>query len=427
MGLLYTATGGWTMSLLFLLAYVRLQATPRWAWLMPIVALLLWTKMTNPIALVVAAVAWQVAGGRLARAAQHGLVLGIGGVLLFGASWLGLASALGMPADMPFAVNLVQWRDSADVARRAFTGFGAFTEGLQPTVLWVGPWLVALGLLAAATRGAQLVTEWQPRPVDLVLGVAAIFVIGYVNKSAGWFPKYQVALVPLLAVAAAPLLASALRGRLPAALALLSAIASASITVGFVRDSWALERMWVLAPEAAALFAAVLVLAAGVGLLAGTRLDASREILRHGRPSAGLGKHLAILAALFGLALGWSVAVGALQSRAPYQTTYWYGTTGVREAVAWIDEHVAPGEVYVASKELAFAAKPQRYLDQETLLSFLEGGRGFDGTWDGQRVRAIVAWTREPYQADLLARNLPERGFHLTRRFGDYAVYESAP
>src|SRR5207237_720228 len=83
----------------------------------------------------------------------------------------------------------VQWQDSADVARRAYISPGAFIEGLQPTVLWLGPGLVALGLAGVAVRAAQIVTRWRFGSADLLVGVLVAFVLGYGNKEAGWFPK----------------------------------------------------------------------------------------------------------------------------------------------------------------------------------------------------------------------------------------------
>ena len=84
-------------------------------------------------------------------------------------------------------------------------------------MIWLGPGLVALGLIGIALRSAELVCRWRIRKSDLLIGVAAILVLGYVNKSAGWFPKYQVALAPLLACLAAPTVAQLweLRPRYP--------------------------------------------------------------------------------------------------------------------------------------------------------------------------------------------------------------------
>jgi hypothetical protein len=394
--------------LLFLVLYLRLETTPRlWLWLAPLFGALLWAKMTNPLPLVSVILVWQVLRGRFVRAGVHATVIGIGGAILFGLSWVGIGRALGLPLDMPFSVNLVQWQDSADVARRAYTSPGAFIEGLQPTVLWLGPGLVTLGLMAVAVRGAQLAGCWQIRRADLLIGVIGVLVLGYVNKGAGWFPKYQVALAPLLACLAAPLMAHAAckRPALWAACGLVCLGVTGLVSLRLVRDDWALQRTWQIDPMAGAWLLGVVMLAT----LAGMPWRAAATTA---------------WAALLGLAVGWAVALDAVQVRAVYQTDYWYGTTGTIEAAAWVDAHLAPEVTYLAAKEVAIRTRDLRYVDQENLAYFLSVGRPFDGTWAGEALHALVLWEREPYLADLFRRGLAESRFRETARFGDYVVYE---
>ncbi len=396
------------LSLAFLLLYLRLESTPRWVVLVPLFAVLLWAKMTNPLALIGAVAAWQVLRGRFARALEHALGIGLGGVALFLATWAVVARVLGLPFEMPFQVNLAQWRDSADVAHRAYTGVDAFLAGLAPSALWIGPGLVLLGLLAAAVRASDLARGWHVEPSDLLLGLAAALVLGYVNKSAGWFPKYQVALVPLLAAVATRQLVRAGPTRRSVVVAALSGGGAFAVVAMLVRDDWALSRAWSLEPAPLVLLAAVVALAAGVG--AGPRQARA-----------------ALPLALVGVTLGWSLAVDAVQVAAPYSTTYWYGTRGTREAAAWVDAHLGPDDTYVASKEVAFASSAQRYVDQDTLVFFLDNGRDLAREWQGQPVRAIVALVRDRVVEDLLARELPSRGYRFGERIGDYAVYSPEP
>jgi 4-amino-4-deoxy-L-arabinose transferase-like glycosyltransferase len=400
------------LTLLFALVYLRLEASRRaWLWLAPLFALLLWSKMTNPVALVGVAVVWQLLHGprRFARAGLHLIGIGLGGAAVFGVSWLVIGRWLSFPLDMPFGVNQVQWQDSADVARRAYTSPGAFIEGLQPSVLWLGPGLVALGLIGVAVRGGQLVRCWRLRHADLLIGVLAAFVLGYVNKSAGWFPKYQVALAPFLACLAAPVIARAWyeRPRLASGVSLVVLIAAAVISVDTVRDDWALQRTWAIDPTPGAWLLALAVVGTLVGLP--WRATASTAC-----------------AALVGLALGWSLGTDVYQQNASYTTDYWYGTRGTAEAAVWLDTHLVPEQTYVAAKEVAIRSQDQRYVDQDNIVYFLSTGRGFDGTWAGEPLKALVTWQREPYVADLFGRALPAAGFRETARFGDYVVYEPA-
>jgi 4-amino-4-deoxy-L-arabinose transferase-like glycosyltransferase len=395
------------LTLLFVWSYLRLEQTAtRWLLLAPLFALLLWSKMTNPLPLLAVVVVWQVLRWQPIRAVSHLLGIGGGGAALFGLTWLLVGRWLGFPLDMPFGVNLVQWQDSAEVARRAYTSPGAFVEGLQPTALWIGPGLLALGLLAVGVRCAQLARCWQFRNVDVLIGLVILFTLGYVNKSAGWVPKYQVALVPLLACLGAPLLAHAwcARPRLSALAAAGLAAGAAVVELRLVRDDWALQRTWAIELLAAQWLLGLLLVVA----LAGFAWRAP-----------GIGA----VAGLCGLALGWMVALNVVQLSAPYSTGYWYGTTGTVEAAAWLDSHLA-SEAYVGAKEVAIRARDQRYVDQDNLVYAFGSGRGFDGTWAAEPVHAVIVWQREPYVADLFVRGMAAANYRESARFGDYVIYE---
>jgi hypothetical protein len=127
--------------------------------------------------------------------------------------------------------------------------------------------------------------------------------------------------------------------------------------------------------------------------------------------------------ALVGLAIGWSVAVDGWQLKAPYQTDYWYGTTGTREAAAWVNAHLQPNQTYLAAKEVAISSNDQRYVDQDNLVYALSIGRSLDPTWAGEPLAALVTWQREPYVAGLFERAVAGSGFREAARFGDYVIY----
>jgi 4-amino-4-deoxy-L-arabinose transferase-like glycosyltransferase len=395
------------LSLLLIWLYARLEASRRaWLWLGPLFGVLLWAKMTNPLTLAAVIGTWQVLRGRIMRAVAHVVVICVVGAALAGLAWLLIGRWLGFPLDMPFGVNAIEAQDSADVARRAYVSPGAFIEGLQPIVIWLGPGLVALGLAGAGVRLAALVRRWQILRVDLLIGVAILLVLLYVNKGAGWFPKYQVPLAPLLACLAAPVVARLFEVQPRAAIVALvaSLVASGAVTLSLVRDEWALERTWAISPTAAVWLLAIVALAAVVGLV--WRAPAASAML-----------------ALVGIAIGWSLAVDAIQVRAPYQTDYWYGTSGMLEATGWVDANLQPEQTYVASKEVAIRSRDQRYVDQDNLVYLLSIGRPFESAWAGEPLHAMVIWERDPYIADLFQRIIPGSGFSEAARFGDYVIY----
>jgi len=219
-----------------------------------------------------------------------------------------------------------------------------------------------MGLIGVAVRGGQLARCWQVRHADLLIDVLATLVLGYVNK-AGWFPKYQVALAPLLACLAAPVIARLWlsRPRLASGVSFLIFIIAAAITLSNVRDAWALQRTWAIDPTAGAWLLGAVVAGTLVGLP--WRATASTAC-----------------AALVGLAMGWSLGTDVYQQNVTYATDYWYGTSGTAEAAVWVDAHLAPEQTYVAAKEVAIRSHDQRYVDQDNIVYFLSTGRGFDGT-----------------------------------------------
>ena len=389
------------LTLLFVLLYLRLEASRLWPVLIPLFGLLLWAKMTNPVPLLAIVVVWQTLRGKYRRALRDLVAIGLGGGALFLATWVAATKLLGFPFDMPFEVNLVQWQASADVARQAYTSPGAFIAGLANSVLWLGPGLVGLGLLGVAWRCATLVCEWRIRTVDVLIGLLIVLVLGYVNKSAGWFPKYQVGIAPLLAVLGAPVVARAWRGSLGPLLVVFGCAAFV-VDRALVSDSWALQRTWAIDPTPAAWLLALFAIA-----LAWRRYAAP--------------------AGLAAIALGWSLSTDLTQATAQYSTGYWYGTTGTVEAARWVDANLPPGNTYVASKEVAIRARDnQRYVDQESLMYLFTTGTAFYKSWAGQPIPAVIAWQREPYVADLVRTSLHLAGYQETARFGDYVIYEPA-
>ena len=386
------------LTLLFLWLYIRLEGTSAWPVLVPLFGLLLWAKMTNPLPLLAVLVTWQILRGRFGRAARDLLGIAVGGAAVFGLTYLAAARQIGFPADMPFGVNISQWQGSADVARGAYGSPAAFVAGLQASALWLGPGLLGLGLLGIGVRGATLVRDWRIRKLDLLIGLLILLVLGYVNKYAGWFPKYEVALAPVLAILGAPVLARAwCRPSFPLLIGL--SVAAYAVVVGQVGDDWAITRTWTIDPTPTTWLLALFGLALAW------------------RPAfAGLG--------LAAVALGWSVAMDVVQAGAPYSTGYFYGTTGTREAAAWVDANLPPDTLYVAAKEVAVVARNQHYVDQESLWYAFSKGQPFYKTWAGEPVRAIIAWEREPYIVQLVSHSLDFVGYHEVARFGDYVVYE---
>jgi hypothetical protein len=133
----------------------------------------------------------------------------------------------------------------------------------------------------------------------------------------------------------------------------------------------------------------------------------------------------ALPVALLVLTLGWSVALDVAQRDLPGSTTYFYGRQGQREAAAAVDALLRPGETYVASKDLAWYAHDQEYVDQESwqyVVWDLNGGR-FDDTYLGIPIRVIALEVGEETLRWAYDGLLLRRGYSYAGEYGNYLIY----
>jgi hypothetical protein len=180
-------------------------------------------------------------------------------------------------------------------------------------------------------------------------------VIGGVTHS---FPKYHLTVMPALVIAAAYYWVGALRGaRVPAVSMGLAFVALVIFYVAAVQDplytvNYALREdlilregrstMKILAREAMQVCLIIAPVALGWGWW---------RMRRAPRP---------LLLSLAVTALAWNVALSVTQARAPYQTVYCYGATGVREASAFIRAHTDPARPIFAAPEFVELANGSR-------------------------------------------------------------------
>jgi hypothetical protein len=135
----------------------------------------------------------------------------------------------------------------------------------------------------------------------------------------------------------------------------------------------------------------------------------------------GLGRSLALV--LTALSLTWGPAAGLAFARTPGSTTYFFGTSGQREAAAVVDSLTAPDEFYVASKDVAWYARNQHYLDQETLEYFVRAaGNRFDGRLVDYDVRVLALWVRPDPLKDL-HREVLAPLYDVVSEHGDYVIW----
>ena len=427
LGLLYT-----------LMLRSPLPLRSRWTWLLmgmttAAFALSLWAKMTTAFALPVCAALYRLVATRpwqpWRALVELPLIPGLGGALYI-ATWWAACLATGMPFDAPFRILAIELHDAR--------GSGSIYEKLAEmarhapyVALWVSPYLLALFIWAGVSRLWAIVTgpvvaglrrarrrpaegeRWGAWVVDFPLAAGGAILAVYLIKLAASFPKYHISMMPFVPVAVAFLLHRYVRRIAwwePVVYGVVLA-GMAGYFVTFVGDSHVLFRslehhappllLW-----PAGLGAACMVLAMLLG-----RRDVPRQ---------------AAIALLL-LTVAWSWGLNQAQRLATYSTAYSYGTFGQREAARHVDALTAPGELYVAARDVAYYARNDNFMDEDTfwlVLSWLEseGITTFDGTIGGRPIHVLALFLWDP-DIGTYAHSFLERLYEMRYQDGPYKVF----
>lgn len=389
--------------------YIQHVHAPR-SWTLPALAVLfavaLWAKMTTPLGLLVAIVVYRVLDRKPRLGLREALVIGGVGAGLFLATYTLMTTLLHMPWGMPFAVLWVEFTDASESTKGWRESFGAFLAAVSPSAYWLSPTFLILAVAAMVTRGRELLLTRRGRTVDIILVMAVGVYAIYLIKLAGLFPKYHISAVPFLALAAAWLV-----GRAVSPVRRLDLLAWGisvalcvwyfrGVTVDWYRESFGpLGTLFLERP----LFLAL----ACVGV---SFLVAGGSVSRH------------IAAVLLALVIGWSVGMGWRQARADFSTNYWYGTQGQRDAAAMLDSLVGPDEFWGGAKEVAFYARNQNYIDEDTLQYWMENRGGLtQEPIAGHQPRVLAVWTGHSY-VYWLFHTAVEMDFQPVAEIGTYTI-----
>jgi hypothetical protein len=396
-------------------------------------ALSLWAKMTTSLALVAAAALYRAVATRPWRpwrALVEAPLIAGAGAALFLATWSAACAATGMPFAMPFRILAVELGDAAHSTHGWRENPRVVLELVSYVALWVSPYLLLLFVWAGLARLADLVVgpvfrlaarvarrpwagePWGAWPIDFVLLAGGAIGAAYLIKLAASFPKYHITMMPFWAVGVAYLLSRYVPRlawwELPVYGVVLAGMAG--YFVSFVGDQQVLFRGYdfivPLLVWPAALGLAFLVLGAALG-------------------KTHLPRQLAILGVL--LTFAWSWGVDLAQSQADYSTAYNYGTAGQKETAAYLDTIVEPDEPYLASRDVAYYAKNQRFVDQDTWWEHVtrldaKGIKVFDGHIAGQRVNVLALFLWDP-TLGTIAHAYLDPNYQVVYQSGPYVVF----
>jgi hypothetical protein len=379
-----------------------------------LLALCLWAKLTTPLALGLAVVfvrLFQGQGwgrgwpGALGAAATCAL-----GAAVFLATWLLISRALGLPTDYTIDVVKNEALESSASSRDRLVSMEAFISGVAPALLWIGPFFCLLFVAAGLPRLWSLLRSHGLRPSDLLVVLGAAIYLAYVFKLAGNLPKYHATMLPLWCAACAALVAR-MAGRPSAVQWAVAAIG------GGVLLWWLLPRMplyWGIQfePDLNQQLIAM-PLAAAVGIAVAWALAGRRALWR--------GLPLALLIAT----LAWNVSLDLAQRDRIGSTTYYYGRYGQQAAAEALNTILRPDETFVASKEVAWYAQNQHYIDQESwqyVVWEVQHGE-FDGTYLGHDIRVLALEVGEQTFRRAYDGLLLSKGYSYAGEYGNFLIY----
>jgi 4-amino-4-deoxy-L-arabinose transferase-like glycosyltransferase len=407
------------MVLVATIVWVALRLPDRWSvrivvGLALLFALSLWAKMTTPLAVGVALVFVRLFQRTGWRGAVEAATVAALGVVIFAVTWVGISRVLGLPIDYTLDVVRNEAIESSASSRDRLVSVAAFVSGVAPAILWIGPFFCLLFVASGLRALGNLLRGRGLRASDLLVVLGAAIYLAYVFKLAGNFPKYHATMLPLWSAASAALVARLAGRPNPLQLGivvlggvwLLIRLMPRMATFWDIQFEPTLNRTLILGPGLI-----------GLGIAALWVLLGYRSIR-----SALLG---ALPVALLAVTLAWNVALDLAQRDRTGSTTYYYGRNGQQAAAEALDSILRPDETYVASKEVAWYARNQQYVDQESwqyVVWDLDHAQ-FDGTYLGHDIRVLALEVGEQSFRWAYDGLLLPRGYTYAGEYGNFLIY----
>jgi hypothetical protein len=403
------------MVLLAALVWLAIRQPGAWGWptilgFACLYAVAIWAKTTTPLILGVALMftrLFQPVGWRGALQATAAIVLGWA---LFAVSWVGIMTAAGMPIDYTLDVVRNEAIVSSLSSRDRLVSLQAFTIGVAPAILWIGPFFCLLFVATGLPRLWSLLRGKGLDAADLLVVLGAAIYLAYIFKLAGNLPKYHAAMLPLWAAACGALVARS-AGR-PNVAQYLVAAAGGGLLIWWYWDRMAAS--WgILWEESLNVDLVWIPLAIGLGIAVLWAALARRNLLG------------AVPVALLLLTVSWSYTLDLAQYLRTGSTTYYYDRHGQRGAAAALDGLLRPGELFVASKDVAWYTRSRNYVDQDSwqyVVWDLNGGQ-FDDTYLGMPIRVLALEVGEESLGWAYEVALKRRGYEHAGEHGNYLIY----
>jgi len=157
------------------------------------IALMLWTKVTTPLILIILAGGYLVFNGQRRAVFGFGALTPVGAGLFLGTWWL-YARAVGLPFEYPFVFT-----HAAKAGALFGSSFFERLNAVRYAVTWISFPLCLLWLVTIAGRAREVWRTWHLSPIDLVL-LSSLAIFGFYGGLVGASGKYIVPAMPFLAL-----------------------------------------------------------------------------------------------------------------------------------------------------------------------------------------------------------------------------------
>lgn len=373
-------------------------------------ALALWAKLTTPLALGVALAFTRLFQPVGWRGALQAVAVAALGWVIFAVTWVGISALAGFPLEYTLEVVQNEALESSISSGHRLVSVRAFVFGVAPALLWIGPFFCLLFVAAGLPRLWSLLRGKGLDAGDILVVFGAAVYLAYIFKLAGAFPKYHAAMLPLWAAACGVLVART-AGRPTLAQYAVAVIGFGALVWWF---SARMEGAWgIIWEDTLNIDLIVWPLVMGLGIAVLWALAGRRNVLG------------ALPVALLVLTLSWSASLSVVQRDREGSSTYFYGRIGQREAADAVSALLRPGEVYVASKEVAWYASERHYVDQESWQHVVweVNGANFDGTFQRYPIRVLALEIGEESHRWAYEVMLTRSGYQQAGQYGNFLVY----
>lgn len=380
-------------------------------------ALLLWAKLTTPLALVPFAMAyWKLTQESITKTLQKAAVVFGGGALLFFSSYWIYCKLLRLPFSYTFGFLVHSFtKGSASPSLEArllkiWENLG-YSTGLITAITIPLAFLFVASIIFLAFQKTTPETRRKSMFFMLLCAAVTLFYCSLISPFGGFF-KYPFAVFQFGCIGISAMVIRCLEklgGRHFVQLLILGALATAFALLQIL--------VWKDSPtfgiESSASFASVVAIIGGI----------AAGFLMLGNNSLGKGG-AALALAFFAATVGTGVGIARFQAVSPFPTKYSYGQLGMEETISYLRANLNPGEIIWSMKDVGFYTG-NHYIENYEFF-FTPGAAGKIEKIVDSGVRFFVVTQRigeDRIDAYPDIRNALESCCKLQKNFGNYYIY----